>query len=490
LKKRKAIVVGSGFAGLSVAASLAQKDFQVSVLEKNDQVGGRARVFRHDGYLFDMGPSWYWMPDVFEKFYNKFGRTTSDFYQLKRLDPSYQVIFSKDESIELSADLENLKSQFDQIEKGSGEQLQKFLQQAKLKYDAGMSDFVYRPSLSISEFADLQILKSLFKLDLFQSFSAHTRKFFKDPRIISLIEFPVLFLGAMPTQIPALYSLMNYADISLGTWYPMGGMHQIVKAMKTIAEDQGVIFKLNAEVTDIEINNRLVNKVITKKGSFDADIVVAAADYQHVEQKILGKQYCNYSDSYWAKKTMAPSCLIYYVGVNKNIKKLLHHNLFFDEDMNQHSDEIYKNPQWPTKPLFYVCCPSKTDPNVAPEGKENLFILIPVAAGIKDDEMIREKYFNLVLKRIENFCGEQISNAIEYKRSYAYTEFVSDYNAFKGNAYGLANTLMQTAFLKPSIKNNKLENFYYTGQLTVPGPGVPPSIISGQVVADYISKNI
>jgi phytoene desaturase len=490
LKKRKAIVVGSGFAGLSVAASLAQKDFQVSVLEKNDQVGGRARVFRHDGYLFDMGPSWYWMPDVFEKFYNKFGRTTSDFYQLKRLDPSYQVIFSKDESIELSADLEHLKSQFDQIEKGSGEQLQKFLQQAKLKYDAGMSDFVYRPSLSILEFADLQILKSLFELDLFQSFSAHTRKFFKDPRIISLIEFPVLFLGAMPTQIPALYSLMNYADISLGTWYPMGGMHQIVKAMKTIAEDQGVIFKLNAEVTDIEINNRLVNKVITKNASFDADIVVAAADYQHVEQKILGKQYCNYSDSYWAKKTMAPSCLIYYVGVNKNIKKLLHHNLFFDEDMNQHSDEIYKNPQWPTKPLFYVCCPSKTDPNVAPEGKENLFILIPVAAGIKDDEMIREKYFNLVLKRIENFCGEQISNAIEYKRSYAYTEFVSDYNAFKGNAYGLANTLMQTAFLKPSIKNNKLENFYYTGQLTVPGPGVPPSIISGQVVADYISKNI
>jgi phytoene desaturase len=486
---KKAVVIGSGFAGLSVAASLAQKGIDVSVLEKNDSLGGRARIFRHDGYLFDMGPSWYWMPDVFEKFYNQFGRTASDFYQLKRLDPSYQVIFSKDESIALSANLEELKKQFENIEKGSGASLEKFLHQAKIKYEAGMTDFVNRPSVHFSEFIDLKILKSLFQLDLFQSFSAHTRKFFKDPRLISLIEFPVLFLGAMPQQIPALYSLMNYADISLGTWYPMGGMHKVVEAMKKIAEEQGVEFKTNTQVEGVETFEKTVKNVLTNNGSFKADIVVAAADYHHVEQKILDKQHRNYSDSYWVNRTMAPSSLIYYVGVNKKVSKLLHHNLFFDEDMGVHSDEIYKNPQWPSKPLFYVCCPSKTDPEVSPEGKENLFLLIPVAAGIKDDESIREKYFDMIIKRMESFCGEEIASHIEFKRSYAYSDFVKDYNAYKGNAYGLANTLTQTAFLKPSIQNKKLKNLFYTGQLTVPGPGVPPSIISGQVVADYIVKN-
>lgn len=489
-KGKKAIVIGAGLSGLSAATCLADKGYDVSILEKNEQAGGRARMFHADGFVFDMGPSWYWMPDVMERYFNRFGKSTSDYFELRRLDPSYQVVFGKSDIMTVPAEYEGVKLLFERIEKGSAAKLDAFLEEARYKYESGMTEFVYKPSVSISEYAEWKLMKSFFRLDMFTSFSRHIRKYFSNPRILQLLEFPVLFLGAMPSRTPALYSLMNYADISLGTWYPMGGMHELVKAMERLAKEKGVEIILNTAVQKIEAENRCVKQVVTEAGSFDADIVVGTADYQHLEQALLDKKYQNYSATYWQKRTMAPSCLLYYVGVNKKLPFLQHHNLFFEEDFNRHAAEIYTDPKWPAHPLFYVCCPSKTDPSVAPAGMENLFLLIPVAAGLQDTPEIKQAYFERLIKQLEEFCGTPIREHVVYKKMYAASNFSADYNAYKGNAYGLANTLRQTAFFKPSIRSRKLKNLFFAGQLSVPGPGVPPAIISGRVVADYISHKL
>lgn len=487
---RKAIVIGSGFAGLSAATSLARKGFEVVILEKNDQPGGRARSFFVDGYTFDMGPSWYWMPDVFEKYFAQFGKKVSDYYDLIRLDPSYRVYFDKDDVLDLEADLSMLSNQFESIEKGSGKKLLEFLEDAAYKYQVGINDLVYKPGRSISEYADTRVLKGLFQLNILRSIRKHVNKYFTNPKLRKLMEFPILFLGATPEDTPALYSLMNYADMALGTWYPMGGMHQIVKAMVALAEENGVTVKLNHNVESIKVENGKAVSVRTSKGEFEADVIVGAADYEHVEQKLLPTEYRQYSRKYWESRKMAPSSLLFYLGINKRVENIKHHTLFFDEDFDEHASEIYENPQWPSKPLFYVCTPSKTDDSVAPNGCENMFLLMPVAPRLEDDEETRERYFDIIMNRLEEHTGESIREYIEVKKSYAQSNFVNDYNAFRGNAYGLANTLKQTAILKPSMKSNKVENLYYAGQLTVPGPGVPPSIISGQVVAGEIAKDL
>jgi phytoene desaturase len=483
-----AAVIGAGFSGLSVATHLAAKGFDVTVFEKNSLPGGRARKFESHGFVYDMGPSWYWMPDVFEKYFNTFKKTTSDYYELKRLDPSYRIVFGKNDFLDIPAGVEALCKLFEELEPGSGKALLKFLEEGKYKYEIGMHDLVYRPGLSIAELIDLKLVSGVFKLHVFQSISTYVRKFFKNPRIIKLLEFPVLFLGATAENTPALYSLMNYADMSLGTWYPMGGMYKIVEGMVALAKEQGVKFKFESPVDRLEMNSTKLKGIISN-GVYSAhDFVIAGADYNHVEQNLLPSEFRRYDKKYWEERVMAPSSLIFYLGLNKRVKNLLHHTLFFDQDFALHAKEIYEDPKWPTSPQFYVSCPSKTDTTVAPEGCENLFILIPVAPGLKDEDSIREKYFDLVIERLENLIGESIRESIIYKRSYAHRDFVSDYHAFKGNAYGLANTLWQTANLKPSIINKKVSNLFYTGQLTVPGPGVPPSIISGQVVAEQVER--
>ena len=484
----KVAVIGAGFAGLSSAATLAREGFDVTVFEKNSTAGGRARKFEAEGFTFDMGPSWYWMPDVFEKYFASFGKSVSDYYTLKRLDPSYRVYFGTNDFIDVPASFEALCRLFDDLEPGSSKRLIQFLNEAKFKYEKGMHELVYRPGISIAELIDFQLIKESLKLHVFQSISTYLRKFFKEPRIIKLLEFPVLFLGATPQNTPALYSLMNYADICLGTWYPMGGMYKVVEAMQALASEQGVTFNFNSPVQQLEMNAVKLKGIRVADSFHPFDHVVAGADYHHVEQELLPAHFRKYSEPYWNSRVMAPSSLIFYLGINKKLKNLLHHTLFFDEDFGQHAREIYQNPQWPSAPQFYVSCPSQTDSTVAPEGCENLFILVPVAPGLTDSIETREKYFELIITRLERVTGESIRHHIVYKRSYAHNDFITDYNAFKGNAYGLANTLLQTANLKPSILNKKIPNLFYTGHLTVPGPGVPPAIISGQVTARTLMK--
>ena len=485
---KKVVVIGAGFAGLAAACCLAKAGHEVTVLEKNSVPGGRARQYTTDGFVFDMGPSWYWMPDVFEQFFAQFGKKTSDYYQLVRLDPSYSVVFGQDDVMQVPAKMEELLAMFEHYEPGSSSNLKKFLAEAQYKYEVGMADFVQKPSHSILEFADWRLLKSMFRLQMLTSMATHVRQLFKNRKLIELLEFPVLFLGATPAKTPAMYSLMNYADMALGTWYPMGGMFNIVEAMVSLAEELGVKVLLNQEVIGIEAPNGKATKVVTHDAEYAVDAVVGSADYHHIDQEVLTPSQRNYSKEYWDKRVMAPSSLLFYLGVKKRLKNLQHHNLFFDEDFTQHAVEIYEQPQWPEKPLFYVCVPSITDPSVAPEGYENVFVLIPLAPDLEDTEEKREYYYNLVMERLERLTGQEIRSEVVYKRSYAHRDFVQDYHAFKGNAYGLANTLLQTAFLKPKLRSKKISNLFFAGQLTTPGPGVPPSLISGQVVAREINK--
>ncbi|MDR7132618.1 phytoene desaturase [Algoriphagus sp. 4150] len=489
MKQKHVVVIGSGFAGLSAATHLAANNFSVTLLEKNDSPGGRARKFSAQGFTFDMGPSWYWMPDVFEDYFSNFDKKPADYYELLRLDPSYSVIYGQDDVLDIPANLDEFKAKLEEIEPGAAAQLDKFLAQAKYKYQIGIHDLVKRPSRSLMEFASLALMKDVMRMDVFQSMSSHVRKFFKSEKIIRLMEFPVLFLGETAENIPALYSLMNYADIVLGTWYPKGGMHEIISGMVALAEEKGVKIRYNTEVEEIEIEQGEAKRVRLISGErIKTDLVIAGADYHHVDRHLINPKYSNYSEDYWDKRVLAPSSLLFYLGIGKKLKNLRHHNLFFDEPLGPHADAIYTNPRWPEKPLFYACVPSVTDDTVAPEGMENLFLLIPLATDLEDSEEIREKYYEMIMERLEKITGQEIRSDVIFKRSYAHSDFKADYHAYKGNAYGLANTLKQTALLKPSLKNKKVSNLFYTGQLTVPGPGVPPSLISGYVVAKEVIR--
>lgn len=489
MTRRSVIVIGSGFAGMAAASFMAKAGWDVTVLEKNDGPGGRARLLQESGFTFDMGPSFYWMPDVFERYFNQFGKKVSDYYSLTRLDPSYRIYWA-DGAMDFSADLDQLRSSFELLEKGSSLQLDKFLKQAEVKYRVGMTDMVYKPGLSLLEFMNWKTVKGALKLDLLNSIRSHIAKHFRHPKLKQAMEFPVLFLGALPENTPSLYSLMNYADIKGGTWYPEGGMYAVVNAMYQLALELGVKFHFNEPVSRLESSGKKITRVHTGKNIFTPDAVISGADYQFTETKLLAEKDRSYRDSYWEKRVMAPSCLMFYVGLNKKLKQLVHHSLFFDVSFEKHGKEIYKNPAWPTEPLFYVSVSSLTDDHVAPPGHENLVLLIPVAAGLtNDDETLREKYFEQIIRRMEKLTGENIMDAVVYKRSYSVSEFTSDYNSFRGNAYGLANTLRQTAVFRPSCRSRKLRNLFYTGQLTVPGPGVPPSLISGEVVAAQLVKS-
>lgn len=480
-------IIGSGFASIAASCYLAKAGYIVNVYEKNDQLGGRARQFVREGFKFDMGPTWYWMPDVFERFFADFERKPSDYYALERLGPAYRVYFDEADHVDISDDIENIVSTFENIETGAGEQLIRFMDKAKKNYDVAIKDLVYKPGLSIMELVSKD---TILELPQFVS-TIHdvAKRRFKNSRLRQIIEFPVLFLGAKPSMTPAFYSFMNYADLGLGTWYPKGGMKSVVDGMIGLAEELGVNFHTGSEVKTIHCNSKgSVESITINQDVIPVEILVSGADYAHTEQ-LLPKDRRMYDDAYWGKKIMAPSALLFYVGLDKKIEKVLHHTLFFDVPFDNHAKEIYDEPSWPKEPLFYASFPSITDASVAPEGKEAAIFLIPLAPDLEDNHETRERYFDIIIQRLERLTQQNVRDSILFKESYCVQDFKEDYHSYKGNAYGMANTLFQTAFLRPKLKSKKLKNLYFTGQLTVPGPGVPPSLISGKLVSDLLIKD-
>ncbi|WP_240642317.1 phytoene desaturase family protein [Nonlabens xiamenensis] len=482
---QKIAVIGSGFSSLAAASYLAQAGHEVTIFEKNDTVGGRARRLERDGFTFDIGPSWYWMPDIFERFFADFDKKPSDFYALDKLSPAYAVVF-KEDTIKIADNLEDIKSTFESIEPGSSKALDEFISEAEEHYEIAIKNLVYRPGESPMELVTLQTAK---KVGAFLSnVSRDVRKKFQNPKLISILEFPVLFLGATPQNTPSFYNFMNYADFGLGTWHPKGGMYEVILAMKKLAQSLGVVIQTKSPVDRILIDEKdRAHGIMTNGQKFLFDVILSGADYHHSET-LLPEKHRQYSEKYWSKKTFAPSSLIFYVGFDKKLKNIEHHNLFFDTDFTKHANEIYEDPRWPEDPLFYANFTSVTDPSTAPEGCENGFFLIPLAPGLEDTPQLREKYFDIVIDRFEKRTQQKVRDHILFKESFCVNDFISAYNSYKGNAYGMANTLMQTAFLRPNLRSRKVKNLYFTGQLTVPGPGVPPSLISGKLAAQLINK--
>ena len=481
----KIVVIGSGFSSLAASCYLAKAGFDVVILEKNDRVGGRARVLERDGFKFDMGPSWYWMPDVFESFFADFEKKPSDYYSLEKLNPAYKVFFGENDAIKIPDNFEEICNVFEETEPGSSQYLKEFINAAKFNYEVAIKDLVYKPGQSIAELITPVTVRRLNQF--FTSISKRVRKHIKSQKLIQILEFPVLFLGAKPSDTPSFYSFMNYADFGLGTWHPKGGMYDVIEAMSNLALSLGVEIKTNQNVKKIVIENNMATGVLVDDKLIKTSVVLSGADYHHTET-LLEQQHRQYSEKYWDKRTFAPSSLLFYVGFDKRLKNIAHHSLFFDVDFDAHARAIYDNPSWPKDPLFYANFPSLSGEGFAPEGKEGGFFLIPLAPGIEDSEELREKYFNIIIERFEKITNQKVKNSILFKESFCVKDFVKEYNSYKGNAYGLANTLLQTAFLRPKIKSKKVTNLFFTGQLTVPGPGVPPALISGKIAASLIMK--
>ncbi|WP_233900965.1 phytoene desaturase family protein [Tenacibaculum piscium] len=485
--KKKIHIIGSGFSSLSASCYLAKAGYDVVILEKNETLGGRARQLKKDGFTFDIGPTWYWMPDVFEKFFADFGKKPSDYYELEKLDPAYQVYFDTADSITIPGSVEEIYEIFEAEEKGSSVHLKAFLKSAAYNYDVSINDLVYNPGVSPLELVTPVTIGKI--IQFFSSIRKEVRRKIKSKKLIQILEFPVLFLGAKPSNTPAFYNFMNYADFVLGTWHPKGGMYKVIEAMHTLAKDVGVEFKTNANVEEISVNEVGEAIGLIVNGEFIAsDIVLSGADYHHTET-LLPQKYRQYSEKYWDKKVFAPSSLLFYVGFDKKLKDVCHHTLFFDTDFDIHAASIYDTPSWPKDPMFYASFPSVTEDSFAPIHNEAATFLIPIAPGIEDTPELREKYFDLIINRLEKLTQQSVKENVIFKESFCVKDFVKDYNSYKGNAYGLANILTQTAFLRPKIKSKKVKNLFFTGQLTVPGPGVPPSLISGKIASDLILKH-
>jgi|TARA_R100000479_G_scaffold51000_3_gene24060 phytoene desaturase len=484
---KKIAIIGSGFSSLAAACYLSAEGNDVTIYEKNKTVGGRARQLKKEGFTFDIGPTWYWMPDVFERFFSDFNKQPSNYYNLIKLNPAYSVYFGKEESITIEDTLEKICAAFEKEEPGSSKKLKKFILMAQNNYDVAIKDLVYRPGVSPFELVTPVTVKKIGQF--FSTISKEVRKEFNNPKLVSILEFPVLFLGAKPSNTPAFYSFMNYADFGLGTFHPKNGMYSVIEGMKSLAEELGVTIKTEQTVEEIIVENNTASALKINGETIVANIILSGADYHHTET-LLDKKYRQYSEAYWDKKTFAPSSLLFYVGFDKKIKNVDHHTLFFDVDFEAHSKAIYDEPKWPEKPLFYASFPSKTDANVAPEGKEAGIFLIPLAPGLEDTTEIREAYFEKIMARFETLTNQEAKKYVIFKESFCVNDFIEEYNSYKGNAYGLANTLLQTAFLRPNLKSNKVKNLFFTGQLTVPGPGVPPSLISGKLVAGLVQKQI
>lgn len=483
--KKTVIVIGAGIGGLATACLLAKKGYEVKIIEKNNSTGGRARIFTEQGFTFDMGPSWYMMPDIFEHFFKLMDERIEDHMTLKRLSPSYRIFLkSEKKHYDFYSDLEKTIQTFETIEPGSGEVLRAYMDTTKRQYEIARDEFMFKNYDSIFDFFNKRVMTEGRKLPLFRRVESIINNMFKSEILRKVMQYQTVLLGTSPGDAPGIYSMMNYVDFVEGVWYPEGGIYKIIEALEAIAKKNGVVIQTGVSVEKILVVANEAKGVRLADGTeVYADIVVSNADIVHTDQRLLDKPYQQKSEKYWDSRLMAPSAFILYLGVNGTIPSLQHHNLLFSEHWNENFEQIFKKPVWPTDPSLYVCAPSKTDPTVAPAGKENLFVLVPVAAGLDHDDAFLDKYTDFIIDQMSvNMDIPDFKNRIEYKKIYAVNDFIADYNSFKGSALGLAHSLSQTAIFRPNNVHKKIKNLLYVGAGTNPGIGMPICLISAELV--------
>ncbi|MEM0438088.1 MAG: phytoene desaturase family protein [Candidatus Micrarchaeia archaeon] len=485
----RAAVVGAGAGGMCAAALLAKQGYDVTVFEKNRTHGGRARTFSEKGFRFDMGPSWYLMPEVFESYFRIFGWRTSDYFRLKRLDPYYRVFYEDGTVVDITSDPVHNRNVFESLEHRSSQKLQEYLENAKSIYSIAMGKFIMRSYDSLLSVLDPSLVSGVLRLGLHRSLDSYVSQYFTSAKIAKIMEYTSVFLGTDPRSTPAMYCIMSHVDQGLGVWYPEGGIGRLMDAFRELAESQGARFKFNAEVERIEVEGGRVKGVRVNGKLYEADVVLVNADYEHADQHLLAPQYRTYSKSYWESRTLGPSGFIVFLGIRKRLPSLAHHSLFFADDWNAHFDDIFRHKRWPKNPSYYVKCTSKDDPSVAPKGCENVFIFVPVAPGLADSDRARESYFRKVLAHFEKYVArDEVAKHIIVKRIYSQRDFASDYNAYMGNALGLAHTLFQTAMFRPRISSPKVKGLYYAGHYTHPGVGLPMVVLAAQIAATEIAE--
>lgn len=482
---KKVVIIGAGIGGLGTAGLFAKKGYDVTVLEKNEHAGGRANIFEANGFRFDMGPSWYLAPDLFEHYFRLLGERVEDHLDLVRLTPSYRIFFQGDpETLEIHSDIEKDGRTFDAIEPGSSEKLKKYLAQSEYQYEVATQHFMYKNYDTVFDFFNKRVMTEGQKLSVFSKMHNFVTRFFKTRKLQQVMEYTMVFLGTSPYEAPAIYNLMSHMDFNQGVFYPQGGFYELIKALVRVAEKNGAKVRTNSAVAEILVKNGKASGVRLEGGEVvEADIVISNADYQFTETRLLPEKAQTYKKKYWDKKVLAPSAFILYLGVKEKMPQLIHHNLLFSDDWRKNFDEIYKDPKLPNEPSLYVCAPSVTDPNVAPEGKENLFVLVPIASGLEITEERKQEYADHVLERMEREMGlEGLREKIEYMRIYTVEDFLKDYNSFKGTALGLAHTIWQTAIFRPNNRSKKVGNLFYVGAGTNPGIGTQICLISAELV--------
>ncbi len=491
MEKRSVVIIGGGIGGLALACMLGKKGYKVTIVEKNEMTGGRARVFTDKGFTFDMGPSWYMMPDVFEHFFEILGEDIKDYYSLQRLSPSYQITLKSDgKSYKFYSDMQKNKDLFESIEPGAGQTLEDFLLKGKEQYELSKAEFMYKNYNSFRDFMTLRVMRQGAKLPLFKKQKQIIEKLFKSELLRKALQYQTVLLGTAPGDTPGIYTLMNYVDLVLGEWYPNSGVRAVPSSLESMAKKYGVTIRLNAPVKTIIVENNIAQGVLLENGEIiNADIVVSNADVEHTDRKLLPKEYQTKSDRYWNSRVLAPSAFILYLGIKGKLPQMEHHNLVFPNDWQKGFDQIFKRPQWPEDPAFYVCMPSKTDKLIAPEGHENLFVLVPIASGLEYTEEFTTEYADKILDEIAKYYNiPDLKERIVVQHMYSVKDFIADYNAFKGTALGLAHTLGQTAIFRPNNVHKKIKNMFYVGAGTNPGIGMPICLISAELAYKRIEN--
>ena len=483
------VVIGAGVGGLSTACYLADAGADVRVLEKNEQLGGRASRLERDGFRFDMGPSWYLMPDVFERFFDHFDRTPTDYYGLTHLDPHYRIFFKDGDEVDVTPDLERTKRVFESYEDGAGEALERYLEKSRENYEVGMEHFVYEDRSKLRDYLDLDVARQARGLSLLGSMQGHVEDYFDHPKLQQIMQYTLVFLGGSPKNTPALYNLMSHVDFNLGVWYPEDGIGGVIDGIAELGRELGVEYETNRPATGIK-GREGAFLVETPEGPLRPDLVVSNADYHHTDQELLPDERQGYDADYWDSRTYAPSAFLLYLGVEGNVDELAHHTLVLPTDWEEHFEQIFEDPAWPDDPAYYCCVPSETDDDVAPDGHSALFVLVPIAPGLEDTPEQREQYRELVLDDLADHTGTDLRDRIALEEQFCIEDFANRYNSYEGTALGLAHTLRQTAVFRPSRRSSDCPGLYFTGSYTTPGIGVPMCLVSGEHTADALLADL